>query len=78
MNDEADAASWRIVPSSMLKAISYDEASGRLRVRFASGGTYTYHAVPAAVVAELLDPPQGSIGRYFGERIRDVYDVDPE
>lgn len=62
----------------MLRAVSYDEASRQLRVRFSNGTIYRYHDVPIEVVETLLDPPSSSHGRYFNETIRDGYDYDEE
>ena len=73
----ADAA-WHILSSSMLRAISYDDRTSLLRVRFAGGAVYRYYDVPPEVVLGLLDPPGGSTGRYFNDTIRDGFDYDEE
>ncbi len=64
--------------STMLRAVSYDEASRELRVRFSNGGIYRYYAVPPEVVETLLAPPGGSPGRFFNDNVRDAYDFDEE
>ena len=71
-------APWHIIRSTMLRAVSYDEQSRELRVRFTNGGIYRYYQVPAAIVHNLLDPPNGSPGRYFNDHVRDAYDYDEE
>jgi hypothetical protein len=62
----------------MLRAVSYDEPTRELRVRFTNGGIYRYYQVPPAIVQNLLDPPNGSPGRYFNDHVRDAYDYDEE
>lgn len=73
-----DAAPWRIVTSSLIRAVAYDERSRRLRVRFSNGSVYQYLEVPPEVAAALVDPPSGSSGRYFNENVRDAFDFDEE
>lgn len=72
------AAPWRIVSSSLIRAVAYDEASRELRVRFSTGSVYRYLAVPPDVAADLVDPPSGSSGRYFNDHVRDAFDFDEE
>jgi hypothetical protein len=74
----AATAPWRIVSSSVLRAVAYDERVHQLRVRFTSGALYRYFDVPPEITEELLDPPGGSHGRYFNENIRDSYDCEEE
>lgn len=71
-------AGWHIIQSTMLRAIAYDPHSRELRVRFHTGGLYRYHDVPPEVAETLLDPPEGSPGRYFNDEIRDAYEFDEE
>lgn len=71
-------AAWRIVSSSLIRAVAYDEARRELRVRFSNGSVYRYLAVPPEVAAALVSPPEGSTGRYFNEFVRDVFDFDEE
>lgn len=74
----AASAPWHILSSTMLRAISYDENARLLRVRFSNGTIYRYYDVPPEVVATLLDPTDGSHGRYFNDTIRDGFDYDEE
>jgi lysyl-tRNA synthetase class 2 len=74
----ADDEPWHILSSSVLRAVSYNESSRELRVRFTNGSVYRYHRVPPRVAATLLDPPDSSSGRYFNETIRDGFDFDEE
>lgn len=69
---------WHIVSSTMIRAVSYDEKTEQLRVRFSNGTVYRYFEVPAYIVDTLLAPPDGSPGRYFNETIRDGYDYEEE
>lgn len=62
----------------MIRAVAYDARDRTLRVRFSNGNTYRYFDVPPEVVETLLDPPDGSPGRYFNETIRDGYDYEEE
>lgn len=57
--------------SSAIASAGYDDEASTLEVEFASGGIYCYRLVPARVWRELRAAP--SAGRYFAERIRDVY-----
>jgi predicted dinucleotide-binding enzyme len=59
------------VESSALRSVGYDDDLAVLEIEFVSGEVYRYHAVPRAVHRELMDAE--SRGRYFVERIRDVY-----
>jgi hypothetical protein len=69
---------WHILVSSMLRAVRYDEAARALYVRFSGGGLYRYADVPPEVAEALLDPPEGSHGRYFNDNIRDSFEYDEE
>lgn len=75
MGTEAD---WHILQSSVLRAVSYIAERRELRVRFASGSIYRYRDVPPAVAANLIEPPEGSSGRYFNDHVRDAFDYDEE
>ncbi|WP_348787445.1 KTSC domain-containing protein [Leifsonia sp. NPDC080035] len=57
--------------SSAIVSAGYDTDTSTLEVEFTSGGIYCYRLVPARVWRELREAP--SPGRYFSERIRDVY-----
>jgi len=59
------------VRSSNLSAVGYDGQSARLTIRFHSGGTYEYYAVPGSVHRQLMSAP--SLGAYFAARIRPIY-----
>lgn len=74
----AAEADWHILKSTLIRAVGYDAESRELRVRFTTGGVYRYHDVPADVAAAIIDPPDGSHGRYFNENVRDGYDYDEE
>lgn len=71
-------ANWHILASTMIRALSYDPDTRELRVRFSGGGTYRYQDVPPEVAQNLIEPPDGSHGRYFNDSIRDVYDYEEE
>jgi hypothetical protein len=60
-----------VVTSSMMDAVDYDADTHRLRIRFESGGWYSYRDVPAAVFRALLEAP--SKGRFFHDRIDGHY-----
>ena len=59
---------WARVASSILVAVAYDPAEGRLRIRFRTGAIFDYDGVPPVVYDELLAAP--SKGAYFAEYIR--------
>lgn len=59
------------VNSSVIRYVDYNESTGSLRIRFASGKTYTYKRVPYIVYVGLLNAP--SAGAFFNQFIRDVY-----
>ncbi|PJJ72555.1 KTSC domain-containing protein [Diaminobutyricimonas aerilata] len=67
---------WVVLESSVLRAVRYDDATRSLRVRFTSGAMYEYYDVPREVYDALLDPPDGSHGRYFSTHVRDAFDYD--
>ena len=71
-------AGWHILRSTMVRAVAYDGERRQLRVRFSNGALYRYHDVPQEVFDTLLDPPDGSHGRYFNDVIRDGFDYDEE
>jgi hypothetical protein len=76
--DATPSATWHILTSTMIRAVAYDPGERVLRVRFGNGTTYRYLDVPPEVVETLLDPPDGSPGRYFNETIRDGFDYEEE
>ena len=59
------------MPSTVIRAYSYDPAEHRLDITFVTGRRYSYAAVPPAV-ASALDRAT-SKGGYFNRRIRDRY-----
>lgn len=59
------------MPSSVICAWSYDEASQRLDILFVSGRHYSYHAVPPGVAQGMRQAL--SKGSYFNRRIRDRF-----
>lgn len=70
----AAIAPLRILSSTVLRAVAYDERSQELRVRFMTGAVYRYFAVPPEIADELVHPPGNSHGRYFNDQIRDSYE----
>jgi KTSC domain len=59
------------MPSTVIRAFSYDEARNELTVNFLSGKVYVYTLVPpsvAAAFAAALSP-----GAFFNQMIRDRY-----
>ncbi len=71
-------ATWHILTSTMLRAVAYDPLARELRVRFVNGTNYRYHDVPPEVAESLIEPPDGSPGRYFNDHVRDAFDYDEE
>ena len=61
--------------SSAIASAAYDPATAVLELEFTSGEVYRYFAVPPSVHRGLLDAP--SAGRFFQERIREVYPAQP-
>lgn len=59
------------MPSSVIRAFSYDERRRRLTIAFVSGEIYAYDGVPPQVVEDFRAAP--SRGRFFGPNIRDSY-----
>lgn len=59
------------MPSSVIRAWSYDEAAHRLDVTFVSGRRYRYHGVPPRIAQGLQKA--ASKGGYFNRRIRDHF-----
>ncbi|WP_194411606.1 KTSC domain-containing protein [Microbacterium cremeum] len=61
----------RHLDSSAIASAGYDPDTALLELEFTSGEVYRYYAVPRAVYRGLLDAD--SAGRFFRDRIRDVY-----
>ena len=59
------------VDSSMILSVGYDAKTKTMRVLFASGKTYDYQGVPAAVHKGLMD--SGSKGSYMNGNVIDCY-----
>lgn len=59
------------VKSSNISAVGYDEQSQALFIRFKSGSTYRYDAVPPDEYQALATA--GSVGAYFAASIKDQY-----
>ncbi|MBS0411025.1 MAG: KTSC domain-containing protein [Proteobacteria bacterium] len=57
--------------STAIRRIRYDEAAGKLFVRFAGGGEYLYVGVPPEICRAFRQAP--SKGRYFARAIRDRF-----
>jgi len=60
------------VTSSSLRSVGYDPQTLTLEIEFTSGGVYQYQPVPKEEVEGLLQAE--SIGRYFLDNIRDIYE----
>lgn len=54
------------VRSSTIKAVGHDGTD--MHVEFVSGGTYTYHNVPAKLFGAMLKAP--SIGSFFHSQVK--------
>lgn len=78
MGPESHNAHWQILASALIRALAYDPERRELRVRFSNGGVYRYFDVPSEVVEALIDPPDGSHGRYFNDNIRDAFDYEED
>ena len=59
------------MPSSVVRAFSYDPAERRLDVRFTSGRDYSYHDVPPEVFEAMAQ--SFAKGEFFNRRIRGQY-----
>jgi hypothetical protein len=59
------------MPSQVIQAYSYDDATETLFITFTSGELYAYRPVPAAVVKRFA--AAGSRGRFFAYNIRNRY-----
>ncbi len=59
------------MPSSVIRAFSYDPQERRLDVVFVSGRQYSYHRVPARIADGMRQA--SSKGSYFNRRIRDHF-----
>lgn len=59
------------VSSSNLHSVGYDQETRTLEIEFHGGRIYQYSNVPTQVYEGLMNA--GSHGRYFHQRIREVY-----
>jgi hypothetical protein len=59
------------MPSTVIRAFSYDPAEHRLDILFVNGRCYSYHDVPAQIAGAMRRA--ASKGGYFNRRIRDHY-----
>ena len=60
------------VTSSVIRRVTYDDATHALAIGFANGRTYRYLDVPKTEYEKLLEAE--SKGSFFNARIRDSYD----
>jgi len=70
--ETAPAESLQMVESSVIDEVGYDEATQALTLKFDSGETYEYKAVPKAVYDELMAAE--SKGQYFQKNIKGKYE----
>lgn len=61
----------KIVKSSNLKSIGYDQSSNILEIEFLSGGVYQYFKVPSQIYLGLMNAT--SKGNYFHANIKEKY-----
>lgn len=59
------------VQSSQIAEVGYDEATRTLRIRFHSGGTWSYAGVPAQTHRTLVTTD--SVGSFFHRHVRGRY-----
>jgi len=59
------------IDSTAIASAGYDAATAVLEIEFTSGDVYRYFAVPPSIHRGLRAAE--SAGRFFRERIRDVY-----
>lgn len=57
--------------STAIRAVDWNSMTSTLAITFASGGTYSYYAVPQSKYLGLIAAP--SAGQYFNKNIRDQY-----
>jgi lysyl-tRNA synthetase class 2 len=60
------------MPSSVIRAASYDPGRAQLDILFTTGRRYLYHRVPPEEAQAFR--AAFSKGRYFNAHIRDAYD----
>jgi len=59
------------MPSSVIRSFDYYPEQHRLDIEFVTGRRYSYHDVPAPLVAAFR--AAGSKGSFFNRRIRDHF-----
>ncbi|RYE52721.1 MAG: KTSC domain-containing protein [Rhizobiaceae bacterium] len=59
------------MPSTVIRHFDYDEGQHRLDIEFVTGRRYSYHGVPAKLVAAFRAAT--SKGSFFNRRIRDRF-----
>jgi hypothetical protein len=64
------------VESRSIKKIGYDEEESELYIRFTTETLYVYSNVPGELYEGLLDAK--SVGKYFAENIKGLYDFRKE
>jgi hypothetical protein len=62
---------WSLLDSSNVEAMKYDPDKGELHVKFKTGGTYIYEAVPPDVAEDMYHAP--SAGRFVQENLKGQY-----
>jgi len=60
------------VNSTTIEALEYDEATGKLRVKFKTGTIYEYLGVPHYVYQAVIEA--GSVGKAFNSEVKGIYD----
>ena len=60
------------MPSTVIRSFDYDSDERRLDIQFVTGRRYSYHDVPARIVAAMC--AARSKGQFFNARIRDHFD----
>lgn len=61
----------RVVQSSNVASIGYDEASSTLEVEFQSGAIYQYYGVPQNIYEQLMQAP--SKGQFINAYIKNAF-----
>lgn len=59
------------MPSTVIRSFDYDPEERRLDIQFVTGRRYSYHDVPARIVAAMR--AARSKGQFFNARIRDHF-----
>lgn len=62
---------WKVLKSSNIKAIKYDDLSKELDIEFVNGMQYRYDNVPISIVTGLEGA--SSKGSYFAQNIKTRY-----